>query len=181
MSSKGKDLMDTIHLVLSFPRSLILCIMFDYGSLYTCSNLWQEEAFLVLAEPGTNLWTEYNATRTHFITLVFICLFLLLFICVFIYLYVAMSIWSLVYLASDSCLTKQWQVWVPSCEVGLLWICCLLLTPTSFVRPFPKHMMQDLWLTWFLPFSFGSIQNTFLYQPWANIEMASLCRPLLTT
>lgn len=75
---EGRDLMDTSHSGLNAPSSLtvyclpvVLCI---------CFHLLQEEASLLVAEQGTDLWVYQNAIRSHFITVknsifkIFVCL-----------------------------------------------------------------------------------------------------------
>ena len=58
LSSVGRDLMETSHLGLSVPRSLTLCMLSGYCSLYLFLSAAWGEASLITAEQGTGLWAE---------------------------------------------------------------------------------------------------------------------------
>ena len=53
LSSGWRDVMETSPVELTFPKSLILCIIYDCGSPI-CFHLLQEEVFLMVAEQGTD-------------------------------------------------------------------------------------------------------------------------------
>lgn len=61
--SEGRDLMEASLSEPSVPRSLTLCTLPSYGSLYLFSLL-QEDASLMMAEQGTALGVCQNADRS---------------------------------------------------------------------------------------------------------------------
>lgn len=58
--------MNASHLGLSIPKSITLCILSICGDLF-CSDLLQEEAHLITAKQGIDLWAQWTVVRSHFI------------------------------------------------------------------------------------------------------------------
>jgi hypothetical protein len=91
LSPEGRELMETFHLGLRVPGALNLCILSGWGLgwggvvLCICPHLLQEEASLMMAEQGTNLWV-----RPLLVCFWFVCVCVCYF-CLFIFRTVALS------------------------------------------------------------------------------------------
>lgn len=65
LRSEGRVLLETSHVELSTPMSLIFYVMSGYG-INMCSHLLKKKAFLVRDKKDSNLRVLVNITRIHF-------------------------------------------------------------------------------------------------------------------